>query len=96
MVSVQHGGAAYDVFERSCWDRRRQRLDVTYEYLPKAGGEVLQGCVAHRYLLTGELGGLLERAGLRLLSMSGSWNGGPVEPDGEFFVAVAALDESSR
>ena len=93
VVSVQHGGATYDVLERSCWDRSQQRLDVTYEYLPQAGGEVLQGCVAHRYLLTGQLGSLLERAGMRLVSIAGDWNGGPLEPDGEFFVAVAALAE---
>jgi SAM-dependent methyltransferase len=96
VVSVEHNGAAYDVFERSCWDRGGQRLDVTYEYLPKAGGEVLQGGVPHRYLLSGQLGALLERAGLRLVSMAGDWNGGPVEPDGEFYVAVAALEGSTR
>jgi SAM-dependent methyltransferase len=96
VVSVEHGGTAYDVFERSHWDRGNQRLDVTYEYLPKAGGEVLQGGVTHRYLLSGQLDALLERAGLRLVSLAGDWKGGPVAPDGEFYVAVAALEEPAR
>jgi SAM-dependent methyltransferase len=91
VVSVEHRGIAYDVLERSCWNREAQRLDVTYEYLPRAGGEILQGCVAHRYLLCEELPGLLERAGLQLVSMAGDWNGGPIDPDGEFYVAVATL-----
>jgi SAM-dependent methyltransferase len=95
VVSVEHAGIAYDVLERSHWDRPRQRLDVTYEYIPRAGGDALQGCVAQRYLLTRQLPTLLQRSGLRLVSIAGDWNGGPVVPDGDFFVAVIALETAT-
>lgn len=91
IVSVEHEGVLYDVFERAHWDRPTQRIDVTYEYIPRSGGEVQQGSVAHHYLLRGQLEELLERAGLRLLSLADDWQGGSLDADSEFFVATAAL-----
>ena len=98
MVSVEHAGAAYDVFERSRWDRERQRLDVTYEYIPRGGGAALQGALAHRYLLGSQLEELLDRGGLRLVSMRGDFETTlgeprPIPADCDFFVAVAVSKE---
>jgi SAM-dependent methyltransferase len=97
VVSVEHDAATYDVFERSCWDRTAQRLDVTYEYIPRDGGDALQGSLSHRYLVGQQLTELLERGGLRLVSLADGWKaasngaGTPLRSDAEFFVARAVV-----
>jgi SAM-dependent methyltransferase len=91
IVAVEYQGEVYDVFERTRWERDRQRLDVTYEYIPRDGGAVLQGSIAHRYLLEGQLERLLERAGLTLISLAGDFNGGDLAADSDVFVATARL-----
>lgn len=88
--SVDHRGVRYDVFERSLWERPRQRLDVVYEYVPRAGGAVLQGTIQHRYLLSHQIEGLLARAGLQLVHLHGDFLGGELRPKGELLVAIAA------
>ena len=98
VVSVEHAGAAYDVFERSRWDRESQRLDVTYEYIPRGAGEALQGALAHRYLIGSQLETLLDRGGLRLVSIRGDFEPTvgeprPIPADCDVFVAVAVSKE---
>jgi len=93
VVSVEFQGRVYDVFERSRWDRDEQRLDVTYEYLPRGGGAVLQGRLLHRYLLRAQLAPLLERAGLRLQSLHGDWHGHPTSSESDMWVATAVAAE---
>lgn len=90
VVTVEHEGRCYDVFERSRWDRDRQRLDVSYEYIPRHGGEAHLGRLFHHYLLKPDLAPLLARAGLTLLSLAGDWRGRPAAPDDEMWVATAA------
>jgi SAM-dependent methyltransferase len=89
VVSVEFEGRSYDVFERSRWERSRQQLDVTYEYIPRAGGEALQGRLLHRYLLIEQLAPLLEQAGLRLESLHGDWHGHPSSSESDMWVATA-------
>jgi SAM-dependent methyltransferase len=96
IVSVEYLGTLYDVFERTDWERQTQRLDVTYEYLPKHGGEALQGSIAHHYLLAGQLERLLEHAGLRLISIAGDFEGGKLRTNSDVFVAVATHTVSVR
>lgn len=95
VVSVEHEGICYDVFERSRWERSEQRLDVTYEYIPRGGGEALVGRLMHRYLLRDQLEPLLARAGLQLISLDGDWRGGASTPGGDMWVATAALETSA-
>lgn len=90
VVSVEYEGGLYDVYERSQWTPEDQRLDVTYEYIPRDGGEALQGSLVHRYLLRGQLEALLEQAGLRLTARYGDFQGATFDPDGELFVAIAS------
>ncbi len=78
--SVEYRGIAYDVFERSHWRREVQRLDVVYEYVPRGGGALLLGTIAHRYLLRDQIEDLLARAGLRLLQLHGDFRGGEPRP----------------
>jgi SAM-dependent methyltransferase len=93
VTSVELSGRLYDVFERSLWDRPRQRFDVTYEYIPRGGGAVLQGRLFHRYLLRQQIAPLLSQAGLRLESLHGDWHGHPSSTWSEMWVATAALAE---
>lgn len=94
VVSIEFEGRSYDVFERSRWQRDRQQLDVTYEYIPRGGGAVLQGRLLHRYLLRRQIAPLLEQAGLRLESLHGDWRGHPSSSESDMWVATAALAES--
>ena len=87
--SVDHRGVRYDVFERSLRKRGLQRLDVVYEYVPRAGGSVLEGTIPHRYLLSHQVEGLLTRAGLRLLHLHGDYRGGELRSDSRLLVAIA-------
>jgi hypothetical protein len=91
VTSVELGGRLYDVFERSLWERPRQRFDVTYEYIPRSGGAVLQGRLLHRYLLRPQIAPLLSRAGLRLVSLHGDWHAHPSSSFSEMWVATASL-----
>lgn len=61
---VEVDGAAWEVLERSTWDKPRQRIDVTYLYVDEAGHAV-EGTIAQRYLLEPQLLAALTRAGLR-------------------------------
>lgn len=89
VVSVEHEGRCYDVFERSRWRRERRRLDVHYEYIPRHGGEAALGRLFHHYLLQEGIAPLLERAGLQLASLAGDWRGRPATPEDEMWVATA-------
>ena len=89
VVSIEFEDRSYDVFERSRWERARQQLDVTYEYIPRGGGEALQGRLLHRYLLRDQLAPLLEQAGLRLQSLHGDWQGHSSSSESEMWVATA-------
>lgn len=93
IVSVEIEGRSYDVFERSRWDRHLQQLDVTYEYIPRGGGEALQGRLLHHYLLRSQIAPLLERAGLRLHSLHGDWRGHPSSSESDMWVATARHGE---
>ena len=97
VVSVEHEGTRYDVFERSRWDRAAQTLDVTYEYIPRDGGACRVGRVLHHYLLQEQIEPLLAEAGLRLVSLDGDFRGGPPRPDADMWVVTAArMDGASR
>jgi SAM-dependent methyltransferase len=61
---VEVDGVAYEVLERSTWDKPRQRIDVTYLHVDEAGHAV-EGTIAQRYLLEPQLHAALARAGLR-------------------------------
>jgi SAM-dependent methyltransferase len=61
---VEVDGVAYEVLERSTWDKPRQRIDVTYLHVDEAG-HAIEGTIAQRYLLEPQLYAALARAGLR-------------------------------
>lgn len=89
VVSVEHGGRAWDVFERSRWDRAARRVDSTYLYVARDGSETVQGRIAHHYLLSSELESLLADAGLELVDVRGDFEGGPFHHDADHLIVTA-------
>jgi SAM-dependent methyltransferase len=71
LVSFEHRGRRWDVFEKSSWDKRRQRLDVTYLYRSRAREVAIE--IPQRYWLSSQVAPLLERAGLELRSLHGGF-----------------------
>jgi len=69
VVSLRARGGTWDVFEQSRWTRRAQRLEVTYVYVRRERPRVERIAIPQRYLLTGQIPGLLARAGLELVSL---------------------------
>lgn len=78
LTRVEVDGVAYEVLERSTWDKPRQRIDVSYLYVDEAGRGV-EGTIAQRYLLEPQLRAALERVGLTIVRL----DGGFVVPDHE-------------
>jgi SAM-dependent methyltransferase len=95
VVTVEHEGACFDVFERSLWQRDAQQLRVSYEYIPRDGGDAALGQLLHRYLLQEQIRPLLEQAGLALESLAGDWRGRPAVPEDDMWVATAQLESTA-
>lgn len=74
LTEVEAGGVRYQVFERTRWVRRAQRLWVRYEY-ESAGAPRRVGTIRHHYLLRDQLEALLRRAGLSVLHVYGGFAG---------------------
>jgi len=87
---IEQRGIAYDVLERSRWDRDAQRMTVTYRYQPVTGGRARQGTIVHRYLRVPQLEALLRAAGFRA-DFSGDFTSAPLRRAHEGWVARAAL-----
>jgi SAM-dependent methyltransferase len=89
VVSVEWRGRVWDVLEHSDWVRAAQVLRVRYECRPRDGGAPVMDAVNHRYLLTGQVGGVCEAAGLRVVETAGGFRGEPLDADSEHLVCVA-------
>ena len=74
IVTLDHAGRTWDVFERSRIGRAAQRLDVTYRYVPTTG-PALELTIRQRYYRASELGELLERAGFVVDKRYGHFSG---------------------
>jgi SAM-dependent methyltransferase len=86
-------GVAYDVYERSSWDRVQQRLVATYVHVPDGEGETIEHDIAQRYLLSNQVAGLLTQAGFRIEHLWGSFDRGPFGPDSEALIVRARRAE---
>jgi len=96
IVTIQHAGRVWDVFERSRTRRRAQRLDVTYDYLPRGGGKPCQIVIPQRYYLEPELTELLARAGLVAHHRFGDFSGARFSARAEHLIVVAGLDRTTQ
>jgi hypothetical protein len=62
---------------------------ATYVHVPDRGGRAIEYAIEQRYLLRGQLEGLLRRAGLTPLSVHGDFEGGSYDAESEVLAVVA-------
>lgn len=86
LCRVEVDGLAYEVLERSTWDKPRQRIDVSYLYVDEQG-RTQEGTIAQRYLLEPQLRAALARAGLRVVRLAGHFD--DAKDDDELMVVEA-------
>ena len=89
IVSLRHAGRTWDVFERARVHRARQRLDVSYSYVPRAGGRSYQIPIAQRYFLPAEISELLARSGFAVAARYGDFAGRRFSARSEQLVVLA-------
>lgn len=75
LIRIDHAGRTWSVFERCTAVRARDRLDVTYTYVPSGAGRARSQVLQQRYYRSDQLFGFLERAGLEVVSKRGSFGG---------------------
>lgn len=71
------GDKGYDVYEKSSWDRDKQRLLATYVYAATDGSAQHSFQIDQRYLLRAQLEGLLEESGFEVQEVWGDFEGCP-------------------
>lgn len=91
VASIVHEGIVYHVVEQSDWSRQEQRLHVAYVHEPRQGGPSIATHLEHRYLLSEQIAPLLDASGLRLVSLTGDYDGTPISDDTELIIATAQL-----
>lgn len=89
VATVRWQDRTWDVHEHTDWDRDAQRLTARYAYRARDGSATRSEVIHHRYLLTGQLSELCARAGLRLVSAHGDFQGAPLDGESEHMVVVA-------
>lgn len=89
VATIDHRGQALTVYEKSRWDRKRQRVDATYLYVADGGLVVHEAVIGHRYLRRAQLEPLLGAAGLELVSVHGDFAGKPYDPARGSLVVIA-------
>jgi SAM-dependent methyltransferase len=75
LARVEQAGRTWSVFERCQAARARDRLDVTYTYVPSGSGKARQQTLQQRYYGSEQLLTLLERAGFEIVEKHGSFAG---------------------
>jgi SAM-dependent methyltransferase len=89
IVTLRHAGRTWDVFERSRVRRAAQRLDVTYDYVPREKGGTCRISIAQRYYRAPELAELLDRAGFVVERRYGDFSEARFTPRSEQLIVVA-------
>jgi SAM-dependent methyltransferase len=75
IVTLRHAGHTWDVYEHSRVRRAQQRIDVNYEYVPRARVPSCEIAIAQRYFLAPEIDALLTRAGFAVQARYGDFSG---------------------
>jgi len=89
VVAFAHSTGVLDVLERSSWEPALQRLDTTYRFVPRDGGELFEQTIKQRYLLASELERLLAETGFHVVDRAGGFLGEQLDDDAEHMVVVA-------
>ncbi|MCA9575857.1 MAG: class I SAM-dependent methyltransferase [Sandaracinaceae bacterium] len=96
VAEIRYEGRDYDVYEATRWDRAAQRVDATYRFVPRRGGETLRSEVMSRYVLTKQLEPLLHAAGLEPLVRHGDFDQSAWDEDCERMIVTAQLRRPDR
>lgn len=88
-LRLEHAGRAWRVLESCQAARGRQRLDVTYRYVPEDGGKPRSQLLRQRYYRVAEVVALLADAGLRVQTLSGGFSGTALTPGSSHVVVTA-------
>jgi SAM-dependent methyltransferase len=91
LARFEHAGRSWSVFERCRRARARQRLDVTYTYVPSGRGAPRSQVVRQRYYRSGELQRLLENCGFAVQNKLGSFSGGRFNDRATRLIIVARV-----
>jgi SAM-dependent methyltransferase len=89
LPSVTVDGRRYAVFESATCNPGTQRADALYRHQPLDGGETVVVSLPQRYLRSAEIPDLLERAGLALRALHGSFDERPFRRTSEHLVVRA-------
>jgi len=73
LFGIAHGRQRFRVFEACRFYRGKQRLDVTYSYVPEGRGKQHSRQLPQRYYRSDELSELLEGEGFRVMRRYGSF-----------------------
>jgi len=88
-------GKGYDVYEKSSWDRDKQRLLATYVYEAVDGSERHSFQIDQRYLLRHQLERLLEESGFVVEQVWGDFEGCPYSDESDIIAVEARLSLTS-
>ncbi|PRP94464.1 dTDP-3-amino-3,6-dideoxy-alpha-D-glucopyranose N,N-dimethyltransferase [Enhygromyxa salina] len=87
--TVDIDGEAWEVLERSAWDKPRQRIDATYLHVRVGSEDGVEGTLRQRYVLAKQLRRGLSEAGLELVELAGDFDGTAYGAESELMVAIA-------
>jgi SAM-dependent methyltransferase len=90
IVTLDHAGRTWDVFEHSRVRRATQRLDVTYRYVPRRSGAACRISIAQRYYRAAEIRDLLERTGFAVQKRYGDFSGAHFTARARHLVVLAS------
>lgn len=96
LTRIAHAGRSWHVFERCDVARGRDRLDVTYTYVPSGAGKARRQVLRQRYYGSDQLLSLLERAGFAVSTQRGSFSGARFGPRSQRLVVTATAREVAR
>lgn len=89
VVTVDDGETLWRVLERSTFDARGQRLEVTYLHLPDTGGPPVEGSIPQRFLLKPQIEAHVRRAGFEIERFGEAFEPGPYDEEGDIWALVA-------
>ena len=84
-------GEAWEVLERSRWDKHTQRIDATYLHVRVGSTEAIEGVLRQRYVLADQLRAALVEAGFSAIEIHGGFDGRDYDEDAELLVARARI-----
>ena len=88
---IELDGEAWEVLERSSWDKSAQRIDATYLHVRVGSTEAVEGVLRQRYVLADQLKAALGEAGFSAVELLGGFDGREYGPDADLMVACAMI-----